>query len=457
MSTNAVLIFPNQLFENHPAFELDATFFLVEEWLFFDQFKFHQQKLVLHRASMKVYEHFLLKKGFKVQYIEAASKKNKCLDVLKDISNLGFKEIYTIDPIDNWLEKNLKEGIKKNKLSIHFLYSPNFITKTKDAETFFEGKKKYFQTDFYIWQRKHLNVLLDDKKQAIGGKWTFDAENRLKFPKHEIVPSLPKFKESEFIQEAKKYVKKYYSKNYGQIDGPNLFVDNFSDSSSWFKQFLENKLAKFGDYEDAIVENEMILYHSVLTPMLNIGLINPNEIIDQTLAYAKKHEIPLNSLEGFIRQIIGWREFIKIVYQQKGSFQRTHNYWKFTRKIPKSFWTGTTGIEPIDSTIKKILATGYCHHIERLMVLGNFMVLCEFDPDEVYKWFMEMFIDAYDWVMVPNVYGMTQFADGGMMTTKPYISGSNYLMKMSDYKKGAWQTIWDGLFWRFMHVHRAFL
>jgi deoxyribodipyrimidine photolyase-related protein len=144
------------------------------------------------------------------------------------------------------------------------------------------------------------------------------------------------------------------------------------------------------------------------------------------------------------------------VYEREGTKQRTTNYWQFKRKIPTSFWTGDTGIAPIDSTIKKILKTGYAHHIERLMVLGNFMLLCEFDPDEVHKWFMEMFIDAYDWVMVPNVYGMTQFADGGLMTTKPYISGSNYLSKMSDYEKGTWQPIWDGLFWRFMHVHRDF-
>ena len=190
--------------------------------------------------------------------------------------------------------------------------------------------------------------------------------------------------------------------------------------------------------------------------MLNVGLLTPKEIIDQAITFASENKIPLNSCEGFIRQILGWREFIRGVYEVKGTKERTTNYWKFKRKIPASFWEGTTGIPPIDNTIKKVLATGYCHHIERLMVLGNFMLLCEFDPDEVYRWFMELFIDAYDWVMVPNVYGMSQFADGGLMATKPYISGSNYLMKMSDYQKGDWQPIWDGLFWRFMHSHRDF-
>ncbi|HRG90337.1 MAG TPA: FAD-binding domain-containing protein, partial [Chitinophagales bacterium] len=182
----------------------------------------------------------------------------------------------------------------------------------------------------------------------------------------------------------------------------------------------------------------------------------PAQVIDVAIDYAAKNDVPLNSLEGFIRQVIGWREFIRAVYEFKGTAERTRNYWGFNRKIPASFWNGTTGIAPIDTTIRKVLRTGYCHHIERLMLLGNFMLLCEFDPDEVYRWFMELFIDAYDWVMVPNVYGMSQFADGGIMSTKPYISGSNYVLKMSDYPKGEWCEVWDALFWRFIHTRRAF-
>ena len=153
---------------------------------------------------------------------------------------------------------------------------------------------------------------------------------------------------------------------------------------------------------------------------------------------------------------MGWREFIRGMYLCKGSFSRTKNFWGFERKIPKSFYDGTTGIDPVDDTIKKVLATGYCHHIERLMLIGNFMLLCEFHPDEVYRWFMELFIDAYDWVMVPNVYGMSQFADGGTFATKPYIGGSNYIRKMSNYGKGPWTDIWDGLFWRFISVNQEF-
>lgn len=213
---------------------------------------------------------------------------------------------------------------------------------------------------------------------------------------------------------------------------------------------------EFGDYEDAIVKSQSLLNHSLLSPLLNSGLLLPDLVLEKVVRFAKENDIPVNSTEGFVRQLIGWREFIRGMYECKGGFSRTKNFWGFHRKIPSSFYTGTTGVAPIDATIKKVLKTGYCHHIERLMVLGNFMLLCEFDPDEVYRWFMELFIDAYDWVMVPNVYGMTLFADGGTFATKPYIGGANYIRKMSDYPGGDWETTWNALFWNFVSKHSEF-
>jgi deoxyribodipyrimidine photolyase-related protein len=313
-----------------------------------------------------------------------------------------------------------------------------------------------FQTDFYKHQRQTRDILLEQNQKPIGGKWTFDDENRLKYPKGKTAPKVNFLKSNAYFSEAVTYTNKYFQENYGKLNTDYIYPTTFGESKTWLHEFFKTRFLEFGDYEDAIVSKENFLHHSVLTPMLNIGLLTPQFIIDEVLLFASNNEIPLNSLEGFVRQIVGWREFIRAVYELKGSEERTKNFWGFTRKIPQSFWEGTTGIEPIDDTIKKVLETGYCHHIERLMVLGNFMLLCEFDPNEVHRWFMELFIDAYDWVMVPNVYGMSQFADGGLMATKPYISGSNYLMKMSDYKKGDWQPIWDGLFWRFMHTQRDF-
>ena len=335
--------------------------------------------------------------------------------------------------------------------------SPSFLNTKEDLASFFRSdKKKYHQTTFYIDQRKKRNILIESDGKPTGGAWTFDTENRKKYPAKKTAPFVQFPDIDPYYIEAKKYVETHFSKHLGSLTDTPLYPTNFKITKAWLDQFFKERFNDFGVYEDAIVAENSILNHSVLTPMLNVGLISPKEIIDACLLYAKENKVPINSTEGFVRQIIGWREFIRGVYITRGSEERTTNFWKFKKKIPASFYTGTTGIPPIDITIKKVLETGYCHHIERLMVLGNFMLLCEFDPDEVYRWFMELFIDSYDWVMVTNVYGMSQFADGGLMASKPYISGSNYLMKMSNYKKGEWQAVWDGLFWRFMNSHRDF-
>ena len=456
MSLQVSIILPNQLYKDHPAIHHKRPVYLLEEWHFFNQYQFHKEKLVLHRASMKFYEQFLKAKGVVVHYIESNKTQNKCELLIEQLHSNKVKQIHIVDPVDNWLLEKIKSSCKKYGIELTIYDNPNFLNTINQVADFFSKKKTYFQTDFYTWQRKFRNILLEKDGKPLGGKWTYDADNRSKFPKKEAAPKLPSAPPNNYISEAVSYIQKNYPNNYGSVNEHHLFAINFDDTEKWLKEFLQDRFEQFGIYEDAIVAKEYVLHHSVLSPMLNVGLITPQQIIDQAISFSNKNNVPLNSLEGFVRQIIGWREFIRIVYEREGSKQRTTNYWKFTRKIPASFWKGTTGIAPIDITIKKVLATGYCHHIERLMVLGNFMLLCEFDPNEVYKWFMEMFIDAYDWVMVPNVYGMTQFADGGLMTTKPYISGSNYLMKMSDYEKGEWQPIWDGLFWRFMHEHRTF-
>jgi deoxyribodipyrimidine photolyase-related protein len=452
----AVLIFPHQLFEIHPALDSDRVVYLIEEFLFFRQYNFHKQKLVLHRSSMKFYRDYLERKKHKVIYIDSTNELSDVRKLIPHLKQNGIREIHFSDVADNWLEKRIKQTAEKSGIKIHEYPSPAFLNSKDELKEFFGGKKKYSQTDFYIKQRKKYGVLLNEDGLPVGGKWTYDTENRLKYPAAKKSPKVNFPSANKYYEEAVKYVNKNFPDNYGEINKSFIYPNTFEESKKWFNEFLEKRFSEFGGYEDAIVAGENILHHSLLTPMLNIGLLTPKFIVEETIKYSQTHKIPLNSVEGFVRQIIGWREFIRGVYETSGSYQRTKNHWGFKRKIPESFWNGTTGIEPLDITIKKILQNGYCHHIERLMVLGNFMLLCEFDPDEVYRWFMELFIDAYDWVMVPNVYGMSQFADGGLMATKPYISSSNYLMKMSDYKKGDWQLIWDGLFWRFMDKHRTF-
>jgi len=452
------IIFPHQLFQESPLFETNTPMYLVEEYLFFKQYPFHKQKIAFHRATMKRYADFLQKdKNLEVKYIESIENISDIRLLIPELKHQGIEHINYIDPTDNWLQKRIEKGCLENDISSTIYKSPLFLNAKEDLATFFRNdKKKYHQTPFYTEQRKKRNILIEADGKPKGGKWTFDTENRKKYPVKKTPPAIQFPDVDAYYEEAKEYVASYFTNHLGSLTEYSLYPTNFETTKTWLNQFFEQRFMEFGVYEDAIVAENSILNHSVLTPMLNVGLISPKEIIDACLLYAHNNNVPINSTEGFVRQIIGWREFIRGIYESRGSEERTSNFWKFKKKIPASFYDGTTGIQPIDQTIKKVLQTGYCHHIERLMVLGNFMMLCEFDPDEVHKWFMELFIDAYDWVMVPNVYGMSQFADGGLMASKPYISGSNYLMKMSNYKKGEWQAIWDGLFWRFMHTHRDF-
>ena len=449
------LIFPNQLHEESQILDKNIPIYLIEENLFFKQYSFHKQKIFFHRTSMKKYVNYLTTKLHKVNYIESSSKLADVRELIKNLSP-DTKEIYIIDPNDYLLEKRIKKSCNENNISLHVFDNSSFINTREDLTGFFrEEKVKFFQTSFYKEERKKYNILMDGDSPE-GGRWTYDDENRKKYPRDKIPPEVRFPDRDNFHEDAKTYTEKFFKNNIGSINTNWLYPTSFSEAKEWLSSFLIMRFQDFGPYEDAIVKEETILNHSILSPLINCGLLTPKYVINEIIKFHKGNDIPINSTEGFIRQVIGWREFIRGIYVVKGSYERTRNFWGFERKIPRSFYDGTTGIEPVDDTIRKVISTGYCHHIERLMVMGNFMLLCEFDPDEVYRWFMELFIDSYDWVMVPNVYGMSQFADGGLMSTKPYISGSSYILKMSNYKKGEWCIIWDSLFWRFLNKQRDF-
>ena len=455
MKNPVSLIFPHQLFANCPIADGSQAIYLIEEYLFFKQYRFHKQKIAFHRASMKYYQQFLEEKGLKVIYIESGDRLSDIRNFGEEIDRINITEIKIVDPVDYWLEKRIRNITQSVELQI--IDSPLFLNTRKDLLKFFRpAKKSFFQTTFYKQQRKRLNILLDTEGKPIGGKWTFDTENRKKYPKEKTPPEINFPKTTQYWKEAISYTEHHFRQNPGELSKEAMYPISHKQAQDWLNQFLVHRFQDFGAYEDAIVKTQSFLNHSVLSPLINVGLVLPTQVVNESLAYAEKEKVPINSTEGFVRQIIGWREFIRGMYECNGSYSRTANFWDFRRKIPASFYSGTTGIEPIDVTIKRVLETGYCHHIERLMVLGNFMLLCEFHPDEVYRWFMELFIDAYDWVMVPNVYGMSQFSDGGTFATKPYVAGSNYIKKMSNYSKGDWERTWDGLFWRFIEKHQDF-
>lgn len=448
------LIYPHQLDAEPPAAESADHLLLVEDPLYFTHYPFHRQKLMLHRATMtqaaarytKAYP------KAKVRHVESKELKSTA-DIVPMLAKLKATRVQVTDLCDDWLTRKLATALTVAKLPLTVLDDNHFLTPFACCDELVGTKKKLFFTDFYIKQRKRLGILLDDDGTPEGGQWSFDAENRKKLPVGVAIPTIEFPKESDAVIEARAYQRKHFPKHYGD-DAEFRYPTTPMEAQAWLVNFLERRLENFGAYEDAISRRGSILFHSVLTPMLNTGLLRPETVVQAALAY--RGQVPLNSLEGFLRQIIGWREFIRLVYLKHGRVQRTTNYWGFTRPIPKAFYDGSTGITPVDDAIKEALRTGYCHHIERLMILGNFLLLCEVHPDAVFQWFMELFIDAYDWVMVPNVYGMSQYADGGLMTTKPYISGSAYVLKMSDHKKGPWCPIWDALYWRFIDKQSAF-
>mgnify|MGYP001247485936 FL=1 len=449
------IIFPNQIFENSKLLDESSKIFLIEEYLFFNHFNFHKQKILFHRMTMKSYEKFLKKKKLDVVYIDSTENIS---DIREFIRNLDkkIKSIKIYDPVDNWLSRRINDSCEEKKIKIEIYNNPLFINNNEDLETFFRSdKKKFFQTSFYKKQRVKLDIMMIGDKPE-GGKWTYDDQNREKYPKNKIPPEIDYPKKDDNYNEALNYLNNNYKNNHGIINDENIYPYNFQLAKKWLDDFFITRFYEFGPYEDAVVKEKSILNHSVLSPLLNTGLINPKELIKRTINYHYENKIPINSTEGFIRQIIGWREFIRGVYVCKGTEERNKNFWNFSRKIPSSFYSANTGIDPVDDTINKINKSGYANHIERLMIIGNFMLLCEFDPNEVYRWFMELFIDSYDWVMVPNVYGMSQFGDGGLMSTKPYISGSSYILKMSNYKRGDWCVIWDSLFWNFIDKQREF-
>ena len=454
------LVYPHQLFADHPAIQPGRPVALIEDPLFFGTdprwpLRVHRQRQVLHRASMSSYAAGLKERGWQVlhQRHDAAVDTGAHLELLR---KAGYRHFHLADPVDDLLERRLHAFVQRHDCRLTTLATPLHLTPSSVLEEHFGRGKKPFMAKFYEMQRKRLGVLLEPDGGPLGGRWSYDAENRKKLPKGISVPDVPSCSPSSFVLSAQQQLAEEALPHLGCAE-TFAYPVTHSDAERWLDQFLEVRFQQFGAYEDAISTQHRVMWHGVLTPMLNIGLLTPQQVLDRTLARAELGDIPLNSLEGFIRQIIGWREFMAAMYRRHGVTMRTSNFWNFDDDpIPEAFYTGSTGLPPIDDAIRHALDTGYCHHIERLMLLGNLMLLCGFHPNRIYTWFMELFVDAYDWVMVPNVYGMSQFADGGIFTTKPYISGSNYVRKMSDYRKGPWCEIWDGLFWSFIHRHDTF-
>ena len=414
------IILPNQLFDKK-YLNNKYKYTLWEHPQYFTKYKFNKKKIILHRASMRSYYDYLTKNKFKVDYLEYSEK----------FSKLDIKDYIIFNPID------------KLKLPGNYtiLDTPNLLLTEELCKKYRTKTDKFLFNNFYMWSKKELDILPGVKSK--------DKNNRKKLPKGLKIPDIPKNKENKYVIEAIKYVNKHFKSNYGNCENFIYPIDHIT-ANKWLNDFIKKRFEKFGPYQDFIKQENEFLFHSLLSSSINIGLINPIDIVKEI----KKHKskIPINSYEGYVRQLF-WREYQRYTYLYV-DFKKL-NYFGNKKKINKQWYNGTLGIPPVDNAIKRGFDIGYLHHINRLMVMGNYMSLCELNPLDGFKWFMEFSCDSYEWVMCQNVLDMVFFVTGGKTMRRPYISSSNYVLNMSDYKKGEWCDKWNKLYNKFKKKHKG--
>jgi len=436
-----------------------AAIFMAESWDLCTSVRHHKQKILLFLAAMRHYRDELIKAGYDVSYQELSGPADQSpfVDKLAAASGKmkGLRSLKMYRIADGFFVREIEAFAQAKHLSLELWESPGFLTTPEMFGRYLKSVRQPKMQTFYQQQRQRLDILVESDGTPVGGKWSFDTENRKKLPRDLTPPPLPAVSASVHVKALSPQVVAWFKDHPGDVEGFAWPVTR-QDALLCLERFLAERLDLFGPYEDAISLSSDFVYHSTLSPALNNGLITPQEVVEKTLAFARQKRAPIQSVEGFLRQIIGWREFVHGIYVHHGAKEKASNFFGHERRLTAAWYDGTTGLLPLDHCIKKAQRLGYVHHIERLMILSNIMLLSEIQPEDVYRWFMEFFVDSAEWVMIPNVYGMGQFADGGLFATKPYIGGSNYILKMSDMPKGPWCDVLDGLYWRFIERHRTF-
>lgn len=440
------IVLGDQLFSPSVYEAMPQPLVMIESWELCTSFKHHQQKISFFLSAMRAARDEYRSAGLEVDYHELdPSQKDYCTQLHAILMRHQTSEIHTFDIND----RSFKAKLRHRFPHLTEKPSPGFIATRADFREYTQSVKKPFMKTYYERQRRKLNILMAGDK-PLGGQFSFDTDNREALPKSGVV--IPKLSQPTHQNVAvDELVRRHFYDHPGSLGGQR-YPTTRAEAKRALEVFMSERFSCFGVYEDAMSTQHSFLFHSVLSPLINCGLLTPREVLDAAIAT----DVPLNSKEGFVRQVLGWREFIRGVDEVYGDVQHSRNFFDHQRRLASCWYDGTTGIEPLDHMIKKAQGNGYLHHIERLMVVGNIMLLAEINPREAYRWFMEMFVDSAEWVMGPNVFGMSQFADGGIFATKPYICASNYILKMSDYTKGEWCEELNALYWSFIDRHRDF-
>ncbi|GGA06110.1 cryptochrome/photolyase family protein [Okeania sp. KiyG1] len=410
--------------------EKDNIFVIIIESLEYIQVRpYHQQKLVLIWSAMRHFVVELRQAGWQVTHTKSTDFETP----LKHwIETNQITEIRVMKPND----KPFLEVIKNLQIPCDIKIIPNnlFIWHETEFQAWAKKRKRLLMEDFYREGRKRFKILMNQNK-PVGEKWNFDKENR-KYPKGELnTPEVLWFKPDEITREVINEVKDLNFTKYGEIE-PFRWAVTRQQALQVLDNFIQYSLPNFGDYQDAMVTGEETLWHSLLSPYINLGLLHPLEVIKKVELAYHNQQLKLNSVEGFIRQILGWREYMRGVYLLMDDEYSQSNWFNHNQPLPEFFWDANkTDMNCLHQVLTQVQNTGYAHHIQRLMVLSNFALISGISPQEIENWFHAVFIDAYDWVMQTNVLGMGLFADGGILASKPYAASANYINKMSDYCK----------------------
>ena len=459
------LILGDQLNSNHSWYETiddSVTYVLMEIRTETDYANHHIQKIVGFFTAMQEFAKDLKSKNNNVIYIHI-NDENNLQSFDKNLEFLIYEQHFTNFeyqlPDEYRVDEVLKNFCKTISISNSVVDSEHFYTTRNELGTFFEGKKTFLLEFFYRALRKKHNVLMEGDK-PVTGQWNYDGENRKKLPKNHK-PTSPLVFNND-VSQIYLEIQKTNIKTIGNIDAKNfVWPINRKQSLELLDFFVEECLPLFGSYQDAMTPNEWSLYHSRVSFSMNIKMISPQEVIDKCIEEWQKRpaEIEYNQLEGFVRQIIGWREYMRGIYWLKMPEYATMNYFNNQEKLPEWFWTGNTKMNCLKDAITQSLDYAYAHHIQRLMITGNFGLLAGIHPDNMDAWYLGIYIDAIEWVEITNTRGMSQFADGGILGTKPYVSSASYIDKMSHYcgscyykktiKTGDKACPFNSLYWNF--------
>jgi len=457
-SKSLFLICADHLF--HPRYlkdHQDDLLLMIEDREQLTSFKFHKHRQVFYLSAMRHYAHELRQKDFNLVYIELPETKGVALEKVVEgvLKESGLSKITSFEIENKELESRLKKFCQTHRIELETKTTPLFLNSRNDFTYYLEKHAHPSLRGFYEEQRRKFKVLMEPNGEPFGGQYNFSGEAHLKWSHADGAPKVPISVHDELDKKVIQLVDREFANHPGEAM-TSWYPTTREAAEAALADFCKYRLPEYGPYEETLSPEQDFLFHSALAPLMNVGLLTPDDVLNTVLEYSKENPVSLNSLESFVNKILGCREYVRGIYQNFNDFQEQSNFWKHKRLLGDNWYTGSTQVPPLDDAIRKAMRLAYNHHTERLKVVCNMMNLSEIQPKYAYRWFMEMHLDSTHWALGPNVYGMGLHSDGGIFANNLHVCGSNHWLKISTYKKEDWCQEVDGLFWRFVENHRDF-